>query len=170
MNVISFDQSTTCSGWSLFVDGKYVKSGFVDKHKMKDADKRIAEMGLALCRIIKEYKPDVVTIENIQNQSNVKAVIYLARLQGCIILYCASKGIKLNILSPTQWRSSLSYNQGPKVKREELKQQSRDFVKNNFGLDIESEDEIEAIAINEATHRIYELRMNDDESSANNSK
>ena len=157
MNVLCFDQSTTCSGWSLFRDGKYVKSGFIDKHKIKNADERIAEMGLALCRLIKEYKPSVVTIEDTQNQTNVKTVIYLARLQGCIILYCASKGIKLNILHPTEWRSALEYQQGPKIKRDALKQQSKDFVKNYFGLELESEDEIEAIAINEATHRIYEL-------------
>ena len=66
MNVVSFDQSTTCSGWSLFVDGKYVKSGFIDKHKIKDADERIAEMGLALCRIIKEYKPDLIHFQNVE--------------------------------------------------------------------------------------------------------
>lgn len=157
MNVLAFDQSTNLTGFSLFQDGQYITSGVIDKHKIKGADERIAEMGLAICKLIKEYKPDVVTIEDTQNQSNVKTVIFLARLQGCVILYCASKGIKLNILRPSEWRSALEYQQGPKVKREVLKQQSKDFVKNHFGLELESEDEIEAIAINEATHRIYEL-------------
>ena len=48
----------------------------------------------------------------------------------------------------------MNYSQGAKVKRQELKQQSIDYVKNNFGLDL-SEDECEAICINEAAHKIY---------------
>ena len=38
----------------------------------------------------------------------------------------------MHILEPTKWRASLSYKQGKAVKREELKQQSRDFVKKYF--------------------------------------
>ena len=48
-------------------DGKYVKSGIIDKSKIADIDTRIGEMGIAICQQIKELKPDLVIIENIQN-------------------------------------------------------------------------------------------------------
>lgn len=155
MTILSFDQSSTCSGWCYSVDGEIVSHGFIDKHKNKDIDSRIGEMGLALCAKIKELNPSLVVIEDIQNQSSVKTVIHLARLQGCVVLYCASKKIPLKILHPTEWRRVLNYRQGPKVKREELKQQSRDYVENHLGLDIESEDENEACCINIAAQRLY---------------
>lgn len=158
MKILSFDQSTNLTGWSLFNDGQYVDSGVIDKHKIKDADKRIAEMGLEICKKIKEYMPDVVVAEDIQKQSNTKTVIYLARLQGCIVLYCASKGIELKILHPSEWRKVLSYEQGPKVKREVLKEQSINYVKEHLGFDNFTEDQCEACCIGMAANLLYNTK------------
>ena len=158
MKILSYDQSTNLTGWSLFDDNQYIDSGVIDKHKTKDTEKRIAEMGLDICKKIKEYKPDVVVMEDIQKQSNTKTVIYLARLQGCIILYCASKGIDLKILHPSEWRKVLSYNQVPKVPRAELKQQSIDYVKKHLGFDNFSEDRCEAICIGVAANKLYNTK------------
>ena len=158
MRIFACDQSTNLTGISLFDNGEYVESGVIDKHKIKDTDKRIAEMGLDICKKIKEYKPDIVVMEDIQKQSNTKTVIYLARLQGCIILYCASKGIDLKILHPSEWRKVLSYNQGPKVPRAELKQQSIDYVKTHLGFDNFTEDQCEACCIGIAANKLYNTK------------
>lgn len=155
MKILSFDQSTNLTGYCYTEDGKYITSGVIDKHKNKNIDMRIAEMGLAICVKIKEYKPDYVIIEDIQNQSSVKTVIHLARLQGCVILYCASKGIKIEILGPSHWRKVLGYEQGSGVKREELKQQSINFVKEHFGFTDKSDDECEAACINLAAQILF---------------
>ena len=87
-----------------------------------------------------------------QEQGNVKTVITLARLQGMIIGYAEAHGVKTHILLPSQWRKVLGYSQGPKVKRAELKQQSADYVKNKYGF-VKSEDENEAIALNDAARK-----------------
>lgn len=157
MRVLSLDQSTRITGWSIFEDSRYVKSGVIDLHKNTDTDERSKQMAAEICKLIEDAKPDVTIIEEVQQQSNVSTVIKLARIQGVAIGFCAAHNIDLHILTPTRWRSALGYKQGPKVKREALKQQSRDFVKNVLGLQIESEDENEATAINEAAHRIYEF-------------
>jgi len=155
MKILSLDQSTRVTGWSVFEDSRYVKSGAIDLHKIKDTDERSKQMAVELCKLIGDIKPDVTIIEEVQQQSNVSTVIKLARIQGVAIGFCAAHNIDLHILTPTRWRSVLAYKQGPGVKRDQLKQQSRDFVKNVLGLSIGSEDENEAIAINEAAHRIY---------------
>lgn len=155
MRILSFDQSTRVTGYSLFDDGRYVKSGVIDLHKIKDTDERSKQMGLEICRIIEDCKPDEMVIEEVAMQSNVDTLKKLARIQGMAIGFATAHNIPTHILAPTKWRSTLGYQQGPKVKREQLKQQSRDFVKNVLGLSIESEDENEATAINEAAHRIY---------------
>ena len=157
MKVVALDQSTRITGYSVFEDSRYVKSGVIDLHKIKDTDKRSKQMAVEICKLIGDINPDVVIIEEVQQQSNVSTVIKLARIQGVAIGFCAAHNIDLHILTPTRWRSALLYQQGPGVKREQLKQQSRDFVKNILGLSIESEDENEATAINEAAHRIYEF-------------
>ena len=150
------DQSTRITGFSVFEDGKYVKSGVIDLHKIKDTDERSKQMAVEICKLIGNTKPDCVIIEEVQQQTNTSTVIKLARIQGVAIGFCAAHNIDLHILTPTRWRSALGYKQGPGVKREELKQQSLDFVKNNFQLEL-IEDEAEAVCINEAAHKIYEF-------------
>lgn len=155
IKVLSFDQSTRVSGWAYFEDGQYIESGVVDMSKSKlETDRRSFEMAKELWKIIKKYKPDHLIIEDTQQQNNVKTVIILARLQGIVIGYAEAHGVKVHILLPSQWRAALSYTQGPKVKRQELKQQSLDYVKNNFGLEL-PEDECEALAEGIAAHKIF---------------
>ena len=155
MKILSFDQSSTNSGYCLYEDGKIVTSGFIDKHKIKNSDERVMEMGVAICKKIKEVEPDFVTIENIQNQNSTATVILLARLQGFIIGWCYTHKIRTEILGPSQWRSELKFRQGPKVKRDELKQQAMDFVKEKFGMDDCSVDEAEAICMAVAAIKLW---------------
>ena len=155
MRVLSFDQSTRCSGYAVFEDGQYVDSGVVDMSRSKlETDKRSFEMAKALWKIIKKYNPKYLVIEDTQQQNNVKTVITLARLQGMVIGYAEAHGVKVHILLPSQWRAALSYLQGPKVKRAELKQQSINFVKENLNLNL-VEDEAEAVAEGIAAHKIF---------------
>lgn len=157
MRVVSMDQATKVSGYCCFEDGKYIDSGVIDMSKSKlETNERSFEMAKALWKVIKQYKPEHLIIEETQQQSNVKTVIILSRLQGMIIGYAEAHGVKTHILQPSKWRSTLCYSQGPRVKREELKQQSLDYVKNNLGFEL-SEDEAEATCIGIAAHRIFKF-------------
>lgn len=155
MRVVSMDQSSRCSGYAVFENGEYLESGVVDMSKSTlDTDRRSFEMAKELWRVIKKYKPDHLILENTQQQSNVLTVIILARLQGMIMGYAEAHGVQVHILQSSQWRRALNYAQGPKVKRQELKQQSADYVKEHLGLDL-SEDENEAICEGIAAHKIF---------------
>ena len=154
MRILSWDQSSNLSGYCLF-DGRIIESGLIDKHKIKDKDIRIAEMSMAICKKIDECKPDLVVIENIQNQSSTATVILLARLQGMILGYCYAHNIRTEILGASTWRSKLSFKQGARVKREELKQQAVDYIKQEFMIDDIDIDESEAICIAIAADKIF---------------
>jgi len=154
MRIIAFDQSTKISAYSLFVDGVYVESGVIDLHKMKDTSERIRAMGVELGKTIERYSPDKVVIEEVAQQSNPLTLKLLARIQGVVIGFCAAHNIETYIIEPSKWRSTLMFKQGSGVKRQELKQQSIDYVKNTYGLEL-LEDICEAICINEAAHKIY---------------
>jgi Holliday junction resolvasome RuvABC endonuclease subunit len=113
-------------------------------------------MGLAIYKKIAEVEPNVVIIEGVQQQSGVSTVILLARLHGMILGYCAAHKIRTEILLPSQWRAALKFKQGAKVKREELKKQSMDYVKKNFGLMDCTEDQSEAICIGAAASKLFD--------------
>ena len=152
MKILSFDQASVVTGYALFDDGQYSESGVIKKKKDIPIAERVPSMALAICLKIKEIKPDAVVIEDIQNQSSVKTVIDLARLQGGIIMYCVSKGIPIEIYHPSTWRKILQFTQGSKTKRDDLKKQATEYIK-GLGFNIESEDESEAICINLAAQQ-----------------
>lgn len=155
MKILALDQSSNLSGFCLF-DNNIVTSGVIDKHKIKNSDIRIAEMNTAICKKISELKPKLVVIEGIQKQSSLTTVILLARLQGMILGYCYARGIKTEILGPSQWRSKLKFQQGAGVKRDELKQQAVDYIAKEFSIDNIEIDEAEAICIAVAADKIFD--------------
>ena len=160
--LLALDQSTRCSGWSVFEDGEYVCSGVIDKSKSElDTYNRSFEMAKDLWRIIKKYQPETLVIEEVAQQSNVQTVIILSRLQGMIIGYAEAHKIKTHILLPSQWRKALDFKQGPKVKRDELKKQSVNFIKEKYGLRL-PEDECEATCIGVAAYKIFDLKGEDE--------
>lgn len=150
MKLIAIDQASINSGWAVFEDGKYIDSGVITKSNKIPIVDRVPQMATSICAKIKESDADVVYIEGIQTQSNQKTVIDLARLQGGIMMWCSIKKIPLHIISPNEWRKILGYQLGPKVKREQLKEQSMNYVKEHFGLENISEDRAEAMCIGAA--------------------
>lgn len=152
--VLSLDQSTTRSGFCAYTNGKYDHSGVIDKHKNKDLESRFKEMYEGIHNLIAEEEPDIVVIEDTQAQAgNMGTYKILCQLQGAIMGMCYAMGIRFYVMPPVKWRSILGYRQGPKVKRTELKEQSLEFVKKEFGF-VKSEDENEACAICAAFHRM----------------
>ena len=152
--VLTFDQSTKVSAYSLFIDGKYIECGCIDLHKMKDTSERVRAMGVELCKIIEKYNPEKVIMEEVAQQSNPLTLKLLARIQGVIIGFCAAHNIDTYIIEPSKWRSVLKFKIGSGVKRAELKAQAIKHVKDVYDLEL-SEDECEAVCINEAAHKIY---------------
>lgn len=158
MRIISFDQASITAGWSLFDENGYIDSGIIKKDKNIPINQRVPQMAEAICAKIKESKVDVVCIEGIQTQSNQRTVIDLARLQGGIMMYCEVKHIPIHILPPSEWRKVLEFRQGSKVKREELKEQSINYVKRHLGFDDFSEDRCEACCIGIAANKLYNTK------------
>lgn len=153
MRLISFDQASVITGYALFDDNQYIESGVIKKSKDMPIADRVPAMALAICKKIKESNVDCVIIEDVQNQNSVKTVVDLSRLQGGIIMYCASKGIPVHIYHPSQWRKALNFVQGTKTKRDALKEQAAEYVK-ELGFEVESVDECEAICINLAAQKM----------------
>lgn len=145
MKYVSIDASTTCSGWSVFNNGKYIDSGFIDMHKDKDQEHRVYEMATQLGNIISANKPDVVFIEDTMMKSNAATLKLLASLGGAIKFFCYSENYKFQSIMPSTWRSILGI-QDKNAKRQELKNKALNLVNEQLGLLLE-EDECEATAL-----------------------
>jgi len=146
MRVMALDQSSNISGVCVLDDQQVTFYCKIDLSKNKDVPDRIKHMFLEIVKLIEQYKPDLLVVEAVQQQTNAKTSMMLSQLQGGLICYAYEHNIPVVSPMPSQWRSKLDYKQGRAIKREQLKQQSFDYVKSRFGIEC-SEDEAEAIAI-----------------------
>ena len=150
---ISLDQSTKLTGYCVWRNGEYETSGLIDCQKT-DPLFRFDEMVKKIFKILDDYEPVVVYIEDTAMQRNAKVLKELSQLQGSIIGYCVTHEIDIHIIKPSEWRKELGFEQRRGIKRPELKQQCFDWVKENLGIE-KSEDEVEAIGIGAAVLKKY---------------
>lgn len=114
------------------------------KKKYKgNSDKRICDMCLNIINLLREIKPDIVVIEKLNVGRNMVAVRALSKVIGVVYCYSILNDCFYYEIQPSQWRSRLGM-QSSKRKREEYKQLSIDYVKENFNKDV-SDDESDSI-------------------------
>ena len=89
---------------------------------------------------------DYVIIEDTVLQRSPATMKQLSQLQGVVIGYCIEHGIPYDVYHPTSWRKLLEFEQGKGTKREQLKQQSQQFVEDTYQISV-SDDESDAICI-----------------------
>ena len=152
MKILATDKSSKKTGIAILDDGKFISSHLIDLSDEKnDVSLRIKHMFFAIIDYINEYSPDILVVEAVQHQANLRTTIMLSQLQGAIIGYSYLKSIPISSPLPSEWREILGFTQGPKIKRSELKEQAIDFCKNTFGLTL-PEDEAEATCIAYSEH------------------
>jgi Holliday junction resolvasome RuvABC endonuclease subunit len=145
IKLLSIDQSTVKSGWSIFIDNIYFTHGLINLSKLK-TDK-FEQMCIELTQLILKERPDIVVFEDVALQTNVSTLRLLAQLQGIIMGCCIINNIEYITLKPTTWRKVLQFKQGKGVKRKDLKIQSITLAKQTFNLEKITEDEADALCI-----------------------
>ena len=157
--LISLDTSTKCSGVATFDNCKLVDYQLFDFHKEKDVERRIDMMGKELLSYLKKQKPDIIWIEHPQGQgSNVSMVGKLCEILGIVRAYAIEKKVDYHEIMPSEWRKYAKFDQGKK-ERDQLKQMSIQYVKDNFDIDV-TDDISDAISIGCAVINYFdELNM-----------
>ena len=69
---------------------------------------RLLQLDYALKEIIKEYKPDVVAVEQVFSQHNLKSVMGTAQAAGLAMVNGARSGCQVFTNTPTQVKASVT--------------------------------------------------------------
>lgn len=146
MTVLALDQSTTHTGWAVIAGTDLIASGVIVATKRGAVIPRIKYTGRKIKSLVRLYKPDMIVYEDVAMRKNIRTVINLARVQGCIIQTSADTSKECCSMAPTEWRRMLGFCQGSKIKDIDLKKQAIDYIGNHFGLKAGA-DEAEAICI-----------------------
>lgn len=149
--LISIDSSSTKTGWAIFDNGEFVRSGLINldtkecrkKYKNK-TDERIRDMCKAVIELLQNNKPDIVVIEKLNVGKNMVSVRALCKVIGAVYCYSLLNDVFYFEIQPSEWRSRLGM-QG-RHKRDEYKQMSVEYVLNELGMNV-SDDESDAICV-----------------------
>ena len=146
MNLLSLDTSTKKTGWALFQDGKYKKSGVI-AFDDKDTMTRLMNMHYEIEILIEHRHIDMVVIETTSAPRNAQTQRHLTMLLGMVYAICCDKCIEFVMLRPSEWRKMANIKKEKLGrKRVELKQWSKDLVKELYNIDVK-DDESDAILI-----------------------
>lgn len=140
--ILALDDSTTVTGWSVFDGDTLVSYGKITMNQ-GTAISRIAGLNDWLVDMIRQWNPDLVALEDIQQQSNVQMFKILAWLQGSLLHTLFKLDIDTRIIHVSQWRSTCNLKGRS---RPELKAAAQALIKQNYGLTV-TQDEADAICI-----------------------
>jgi len=107
-----------------------------------DFSERLSLIGAEIAKIIKKYKPDVLSIETLFFTTNQKTVMHVAEARGVVIYECAKVGMQIFEASPPQIKiATTGYGKANK-------EQVMKMVKLLVDIDNtkKSDDELDAIA------------------------
>lgn len=153
--LLSIDSSTTQTGIAIFDNGVFKGYELLDCSNDKNMDSRFKLMAQTLLEILNQYSPNAIYVEETVVVRNAKTQRFLTRLQGVLYGWCVMRECDFNTIRPSEWRKPLKFNQGKNIKREMLKQQSIDYVKEHYGLNVD-DNIADAICIGEAIFKIFD--------------
>lgn len=144
IRILSFDQSTKITGYSLYDNSILVDYGTLQSNpKEENPIERMKQMYDNIKQCLNKYNPHFVVFENVQFQKNYGTFQQLSQLQGLIMALLFERNIGFQYVESTAWRAFCGVKG---KKRAEQKANAIQIVKDKFNLSV-SDDEADAILI-----------------------
>ena len=104
MRVLGIDPGSETLGWGI-VDGSAAKYASVDfgvvKSSPRDAfSKRLANIYQGVAKVIDQFEPDVLSIEEAFYAANVSVALKLGQVRGVVLLLAEQRGLKIAEYAP----------------------------------------------------------------------
>ncbi len=146
IRVLGIDPGSRSCGYGI-VDGRgnrvsYVTSGTIVSNPRNSLPEKLNDIYIGILRVIDDYNPTVVSVEEMFFAKNAKSAIKLGQSKGIAVLAAAQRGIQVSEYAPTRVKLALT-GRGRAGKNELQKMLSYILGIDGFG----STDESDALAI-----------------------
>lgn len=113
MKILGIDPGIGRMGWGViekihkteFLVGAY---GCVETQPNSDIPGRLYAIHDEICRIIDEYKPEVLAIEDLFFSKNVKTAFSVGQARGVVLLAASQKNLKVAVYTPQQIKQTVT--------------------------------------------------------------
>ena len=139
MNILSLDNSTKSTGWSVFEDGVLKDYGCITSSS-SDLFKRIHIMVDAINELIKKHNITKIVMEEVRPDTGLNLATHKALmfLQGAIFMMLHDNYPKVTteLVLPSEWRKVCKIKQGRGITRDAVKKNDIAFVQEKFGITV----------------------------------
>lgn len=112
MRILGIDPGIGRCGWGV-IDAqlskyKALEFGCIETSPKKEIPERLKEIYAEVSKIIKTYKPDALSIEELFFNTNAKTAFVVGQARGVILLTAAQSNLKIAIYTPLQVKMALT--------------------------------------------------------------
>ena len=106
MRILGIDPGYGITGYAIldYYNNKYnlVVAGAIETEAFSEFNQRLVDIYNELDKIIKEYKPQRMAIEDLFFNNNIKTGIKVAEARGIMLLAAKQNGLEINEYTPLQ--------------------------------------------------------------------
>ncbi len=155
--MVSLDTSSTISGYAYWENGVLTKSGILYHNNEKDTVIRVEDMTIDIISLLKDYRPDIVVVEQPPFCNSPKTCVMLAEIVGCAKGYAIASGADYVEYAVSEWRKLVA-DKDEKIptKRDIAKEWDIQKVREIFKKEVEDDNEADAILIGLARIRQFD--------------
>ncbi|MCH7946915.1 MAG: crossover junction endodeoxyribonuclease RuvC [candidate division Zixibacteria bacterium] len=134
MRVLGIDPGLNISGYGIIEslsgsDMNIIEAGIIRTNAKAEMDNRLVEIGREFDSVLKQFKPDVMAIEELYSHFNhPKTSIIMAHARGLMIFKAAEAGLQVVSYASTRIKKSLTGH------GRATKEQMQKAVQTNMGL------------------------------------
>ena len=146
MRILGIDPGTRITGYGLILKNgrsiEHIDNGLIVNKADSPAPLKLQNIFEQLSRIIRDFKPDVVALEDIFVSQNVKSSLKLGQARGVVMLAAAQAGVAVGEYPPAQVKHAIaSFGQA-------TKEQVQKMVRLHLKLgEVAAEDASDALAV-----------------------
>ena len=112
MRILGVDPGIGRTGWGIIdIENsklKIVDCGCVETRAGTNVENRLLTISLEIESLIKEYKPDVLSIEELFFSTNAKTAFIVGQARGVVLLLAAKNKLEVSIYTPLQVKMALT--------------------------------------------------------------
>ncbi len=111
MRILGIDCGTERTGYGIIdSDGRshqFIGGGLIRTKASLSLHVRLLDIAVELRRVIVEFRPDMVSVEEVFHAVNAKSALKLAHVRGVALLVAAEAGLPLHEYSPLEVKISV---------------------------------------------------------------
>lgn len=163
MYILALDASTKSTGVAVFDDTKLIHYECVTASS-NDLIKRIQKITVGIEEVLKKFEIKKIILEEVRPENglqNIKTHRALMWLQASInfMIHDNFPKVEIEYVYPSEWRKQCGIKQGRGVRRDSQKILDIQFVKENYGIDV-NDDIADAIGIGHAyTNQLSDMMV-----------